>query len=43
MLPKGCDWTDSSASQCFDIGLMSQLCYVFWAKCGEPHIYQTEK
>jgi len=43
MLPKTIDLTDVSASERSDIGLMSELCYVFWAKCEEPRICQTEK
>jgi len=29
MLPKGIDLTHFSASECSDIGLMSEPCYVF--------------
>jgi len=44
MLPKIIDTTDFLASECSDIGFMSELCYVFFlAKREEPPICQTEK
>jgi len=44
MLPKSIDLTDFSASECSDIGLMSELCYVFFKlKAKEPRICPTEK
>jgi len=38
MFPKIIDITDFSASECSDIGLMLELCYMFLAKCEEPRI-----
>ena len=38
MLPKSINLTDYSASECSDIGLMSEVCDVFGAKCEEHHI-----
>jgi len=36
MLPKSIDLTDFSASECSDMGLMSELCYVCWANVRGP-------
>jgi len=44
MFLQNIDLTDFSTSECLDIGLMSELCYVFFlAKCEEPCICPTEK
>jgi len=43
MLLKTIDLTDVSASERSDIGLISELCYVFLAKREEPRIWPTEK
>jgi len=42
-LRKTIELTDFSVSERSDLGLMSELCYVFWAKCEEPRICQTEQ
>ena len=43
MFPKSIDLTDFFKSECSDIGLMLELCYVFLSECEEPRIGPTEK